>query len=344
MVLDRSLAQLAAGTTLSEADAHAIVMSMLRGEPSEVEVAAFLTALRVRGETAEELAGGARALRATALDPGTAIPGLLDTCGTGGDHAGTFNISTAAAIVVSACGVPVAKHGNRAVSSRTGSADVLEELGVRIDGSPTATRATLTELGIAFFFAPLWHPAVRHVMPVRRALGFRTLFNLLGPLANPMNADFQLLGCPTPALAHTLGEAIARLGTKGATLVAGSDGLDEVTLGGVTHVVVVRDGDLVTSTWHPSDFGLPEVQLEVLQVQSARESADRIRSVLAGELGPARDIVLANAAAGLWTTGRVTDLADGVRLAARAIDEGAAEAKLRAWTSFSQANGAEDEP
>ena len=328
------LPALARGETLSAAQAEAAVAALVGGEVSDVAIAAFLTALRVRGETADELVGAANALARTA----SAAFGdddfvqALDTCGTGGDGTGTFNISTAAAIVCAACGVPVAKHGNRSVSSNSGSADVLAELGVNVDVDLAVARRCLRELGLTFLFAPQWYPAVKAVMPVRRRLGFRTLFNLIGPLANPADAAWQLLGVAEPKWVPVMALAAARRGIV-ATVVCGSDGLDEVTLAGPTHVCHAKPTAagpqvVLETTWMPDDFGLPAVCIDDLRTDGPAASASLIRRILAGENLPARHVVVANAAAALWTTGHAADLKAGVAAASAALDDGAARDTL----------------
>jgi len=254
--------------------------------------------------------------------------GIIDTCGTGGDGSKTFNISTSAALVVAAAGVPVAKHGNWRVTSRSGSADVLAALGVNIEASASCVEACLDELGICFCFAPLLHPAMKRVAAVRRQLVVPTIFNILGPLANPAGARYQLIGVGRAALRALLAEALAMLGTDRAVVVHGQDGMDEVSLNGPTDATVVSEGRVAELRWTPDQLGLPRCRREDLTVEGPEESAAVIRAVLRGERGPARDVVLANAAAGLWTAGRVPSLATGVETAAGAIDSGAAACVL----------------
>lgn len=334
MQTNKLLQLLADGQTLACDQAKDLVSTIMRGNCRDVEIASVLTALRVRGETLDELVGAALAMRDHALRPTCNVTGVLDTCGTGGDRAHTFNVSTATAIVTSACGVPVAKHGNRAVSSSSGSADVFAALGVAIDAEPRVMSEALGKIGLAFFFAPIWHPAMRNVMPVRAALGFRTIFNFLGPLTNPAAAAFQLVGASRPDWANTIAAALARLGTQAATVVVGSDGLDEVTLAGSTRAVCIRDGASSIENWTARSFDLPEYSPTAWRVASAQESAQVIESVLAGHASPARDLVLANAATALWTAGMVATLTDGVALAAGAIDSGAARRQLDALAAI----------
>lgn len=310
--------------------------SIMRGECGEAETAALLTALAVKGEQVEEIVGAARAMRhhATCVQPAAA--GLLDTCGTGGDALHTFNISTAVAFVVSACGVPVAKHGNRSVSSSSGSADVLEQLGVNLDLLPERVARCIDEVGIGFCYARALHGAMKHVAPVRAALGFRTIFNLLGPLTNPAGAPRQLIGTNSNHSASLLAEAIGRLGTERTIVVCGNDELDEVSLWGTTAWFDVTPDGIARGRWTPVDFGLDACDVAALRVESPQESADRILNVFEGRPGPVRDIVVANAAVALLAAGRAEALADAVRQAAAAIDEGRAAAvvaRLAEWTS-----------
>lgn len=316
------------GRDLTADEMHAAVSSLMDGEETEAWIAAFLTALRAKGESIEELVGAARAMRERVTRIPATRGGLLDTCGTGGDRLHTFNISTAAAIVAAAAGAPVAKHGNRSVSSTSGSADVLEVLGVKLDLSPVAVARCVDEIGLGFCFAPLLHGAMRHVAPVRRQLGFRTVFNLLGPLTNPAGAEFQLIGAHDPTLAGKMAQALAQLGCRRAAVVSGADGLDEVSLWGATAVFEISGGHVRSLRWTAETFGLPTCRVEELQVTSPAESADCIRRLLDGEQGPARNIVAANAGAALLISGVAEKPAEGAALAARAIDEGRAARKL----------------
>jgi anthranilate phosphoribosyltransferase len=313
-----------AGRDLSLEQMRQTIGAIMEGRCSEEEIAGFLLALRRKGETVEEVAGAAAAMRRAMTPVRTTRTGLIDTCGTGGDGSRTFNISTAAALVTAAAGVPVAKHGNRGITSRSGSADALAALGVNIQASVACVEACLEELGIGFCFAPLLHEAMKHVAPVRKRLGVPTIFNILGPLANPAGAPFQLLGVGRPPLRPLLSRALAMLGTQRALVVHGSDGLDEVTLNGTTWVTESAGGRLREFQWEPLDFGLEPCRLDTLLVEGPEQSAVLIRGVLGGRPGPARDIVVANAAAALWTAGRDPLLGVCVRLAAQAIDSGAA--------------------
>jgi anthranilate phosphoribosyltransferase len=302
---------------------RAAVTDLTAGTFDEAEAAALLIALRLKGESASELAAAVTVLRGVMHRLDCASRPVLDTCGTGGDGSGTFNISTATALVVAAAGVPVVKHGNRSVSSRSGSADVLAALGVPVESGPAWAQTSLDTLGVAFCFAPHFHPALARVGPLRRKLGVRTIFNLLGPLLNPAGAEHQLLGVGRAELLDPMAGALARLGTRDALLVCGRDGLDEVTLAGPTNVRRVRDGRVEAFEWTPADFGLEPAAVGDLKADGPEASAAMIRGVLAGAGGPARRIVLANAAAALMVGGRVSLLPDGVALAARTIDSGA---------------------
>jgi anthranilate phosphoribosyltransferase len=327
---------LVAGRDLDADETEAAIDAILAGEASDASTSAFLTALKVKGETADELVGAVRAVRARVSAAGLIVPasGLLDTCGTGGDMANTVNVSTAAAIVVAACGVPVAKHGNRAASGNSGSAEVLDELGVAVDAEPAVLSRCLAELGIAFLFAPRFHPGLRSVAAVRRELPFRTLFNLVGPLANPARPGFQLLGVAGEAQARLVAGALARLGTTRAAVVTGHDGLDEVSLDGPTRVLLVERGEVSERRWLAADFGLGPAPVADLRVSGPADSAARISHLLAGEPGPVRETVLANAAAALWVAGE-PDLEAAVARAADAIDSGLAARLLMSWREMS---------
>lgn len=320
--LQHALDRLIAGNELDSAEAYAAFSAMMDGAASEVEMAALLTALRMKGEAVGEIVGAARAMHERATPIVTHHRGLLDTCGTGGDQLHTFNISTATAFVVAACGVPVPKHGNRSVSSTSGSADVLEQLGVNINLRPEQVSVCLDELRIGFCFAPLFHSAMRNVAPVRKQLKFRTIFNLLGPLTNPAGASYQLVGTGRKEMAHKLARAMAELGRDHAFVVCGADQLDEVSLWGTTAAFEVTGKEFVEHQWTANSFGLPECRAEDVRVSSPAESAATLQEVFAGEEGPARNLVLANAAAALLAAVKVGSLREGVELAAAAISEG----------------------
>lgn len=307
---------------------RAAMQALMGGACQEAEIASFLTALRARGETADQLAAAVDVLRGHMIPLDTGGLQVLDTCGTGGDGHGTVNISTATALVVAACGVPVVKHGNRAVSSSVGSADVLQALGVQVDAEVAFAERCLREVGLAFCFAPRFHPAMRHVAAVRQRLRFRTIFNWLGPLANPARAPFQLLGVGRREMLDLMAQCLAQLGTQRAFLVHGADGLDEVTLSGPTLVRHVERGQVHHREWTPEDFGLPRTDLDRLRVRDVEASAAAIRSILEDQPGPALDVVLANTSAALYTVGRVESLPQGVAVARQAVAQGKARQLL----------------
>jgi len=297
-----------------------------RAQPSQI--AGLLMALALKGERPSEMVGFARAMRERATKLPAPVDDVFDTCGTGGDGAHTFNVSTATALVLAGAGVKVAKHGNRAVSSRAGSADVFEALGVSLEASPETVHRSLEAAGIAFFFAPLWHPSMRHAAVPRRELGVRTAFNLLGPLTNPAGARRQVVGVSRPEHTELVARTLAALGTTRAWVVHGAGGLDEISTLGHTKVSEVRDGTVNTFYVHPADVGLPVATREELAGGTAEENAELVRRLLEGEPGPRRDIVLLNAAAALLVAGRAATLGEGLTLAARSIDEGAAAGAL----------------
>lgn len=320
-----------------EAVCQSAVAAIMDGQCDDVSIAAFLTALRVKGEAVDEIVGAARAMIERAEQVPTQRTGLLDTCGTGGDELHTFNISTATAFVAAACGVPVAKHGNRGVSSSSGSADVLEALGVNTQLTPAQVGRCLDEIGIGFCFAPVFHGAMRHAAPVRKALKFRTLFNLLGPLTNPANAEFQLLGASRIATAEKLANAAARLGRKRVLVVCGNDQLDEVSLWGQTTVFEAAAGTVQRHTWSAATFGLSECAVSELRVDSPAESAARIRAVFDGERSAARDIIVANAAAALIAAKAEVDPLLAANRATSALDSGETAALLARFVEQTQA-------
>jgi anthranilate phosphoribosyltransferase len=326
-MITATLGRLVAGENLSQEEMATTIDMVMRGHATDEQIALLLTALRAKGETADELAGAAQSLRQHMTPIRTQRQGMIDTCGTGGGGSKLFNISTTAALVTAATGVPVAKHGNRAVTSRTGSADVLAALGVNISADVACVERCLDELGICFCFAPLLHPSMKRVSEVRKRLGVPTIFNLLGPLCNPAGAPFQLLGVGRSELLNVMAEALATLGTQRAAVVSGDEGVGEVSVVGKTQVIEVGgDGSLKHYSWTASDFGLRTAEsLEPLFVENAGQSADVIRRVLAGEAGPARDMVVLNAAAALWVAGKAGSLDGAVGLAHKAIDSGAAK-------------------
>jgi anthranilate phosphoribosyltransferase len=317
---------------LSAADALAAMQIILGGRAGEAQIAAFLIALRMKGETVDELVGFARAMRQMAepVEHQLGAEPLLDTCGTGGDCAGTFNISTIAAFVVAGTGVRVAKHGNRSITSKCGSADLLEALGIRAAVSPGQAAQAIREIGIGFLFAPAMHTAMKYAHPVRVDLKMRTVFNLLGPLTNPAGATAQLAGAPSAKAAELMAGALAALGLSRGFVVHGSDGLDEITTTGPTLAFEIRDGKVERRTLEPADFAVRTAAPEELKGGDPRRNAEIANAVLAGERGAHRDIVLANAAASLVAAGRVTTFLEGVAIAAVSIDAGAARGKVEA--------------
>jgi anthranilate phosphoribosyltransferase len=327
-VIQQALAKLLEAHPLTRVEMTAVMNEIADGAATPGQVGAFLAALRIKGETVDEITGAAAVMRARSEKVHVAAEVFVDTCGTGGDARNTFNISTTAAFVVAGAGVVVAKHGNRAVSSRSGSADVLGALGVVVD-APTATvERAIAEVGIGFLFAQRLHPAFKAVAGIRRELGVRTVFNLLGPLANPAGARHQVMGVYEPRWVPVIGGVLAALGARHAFVVHG-EGLDELTVTGMTHVAEVKDGAVERYCVLPEDFGLPRRQEAELAGGDATRNADILRDVLSGQQGGPRDAVLANAAAALVCAGAASDLRSGVTVAARSIDSGAAAEKLR---------------
>jgi anthranilate phosphoribosyltransferase len=329
-----ALRKIAAGETLTENEAAEAFELIMSGAATEAQIGALLMGMRVRGETVDEITGAARAMRARALKV-RAPAGAIDTCGTGGDAKGTHNISTCAAFVVAGAGVPVAKHGNRSISSRSGSADVLAALGVNIDCGPETVTRCIEGCGLGFMFAPAHHAAMRHVAKARSELATRTIFNLLGPLANPAGAQYQLVGVFAEDWVEPIAQVLGRLGVKRAWVVHGEDGLDELTTTGVSHVAVLDGGKVSTFKVSPKNAGLPEARLEDLQGGEAAENAAHIRAVLGGNRGPFRDIVLLNAGAALLVAGKAKTLREGVTLAAESLESGRAKGVLEALIKLS---------
>jgi anthranilate phosphoribosyltransferase len=320
------LAHVAEGRSMSEKEAEAAFDIIMSGNATPSQMGGLLMALRVRGETVDEITGAARIMRAKAV-PIDAPPGAIDTCGTGGDSSGSFNISTASALVVAGCGIPVAKHGNRALSSQSGSADVLTALGVNIDADLAIVRRCLWEIGIGFLMAPRHHSATRHVAPTRVELGTRTIFNLLGPLSSPAQARRQLVGVFAPEWVRPMAEVLGRLGSERAWVVHGT-GLDELTTTGATAVASLEGGKVETFEIIPEDVGLGRARLEDIRGGKPQHNAHLMRELLAGAGGPLRDIVLLNSAAALVIAGRAAALEDGIELAARSLDSGSARRVL----------------
>ncbi len=323
-----ALERLVGGGSLSRNETEELFGRLMDGELSEPIKAALLIALRMKGEEPAEIAGAAAAMRSRVVRIPHSRTAVVDTCGTGGDGRGTFNISTAAAVVAAAAGVPVAKHGNRSVSSKSGSADVLAALGVKIDVTPEVAGRALDEIGIAFLFAPVLHPAMREVMPVRRELALRTVFNVLGPLTNPAGAKRQLMGVYAAHLVERIGHVLADLGAEHALVVHGDDGLDEISTTGTTRIAEVKNGTVRIFALEPEDLGLARTTLADLAGGGPEENAKVMRRLLAGESGPIADIVIANAGAAIWVGGLAEDLVGGVDLARAALGSGAAASKL----------------
>ncbi len=333
-MIQEALRRLVRRENLSEREAAEAVAAIFSGEVPEALTGAFLAALAVKGETVEELAGAAHAMRRHALRIQVTAPAVVDTCGTGGDGGGTFNVSTTTAFVVAGCGVTVAKHGNRSVTSRCGSADLVEALGVRLEAPPEVVEEAVSALGIGFLFAPRHHGAMRHAAPVRRVLGIPTLFNLLGPLTNPAGADCQLLGVNAPQLTELFAEVLQRLGSRHAFVVHGHDGLDEISVCAPTRITELNGRAIRTYDLNPVPFFGRLAAPEEIAGGGPEENAAITRAVLAGERGARRNIVLLNAAAALQAAGRASGWEEGLELAAEAIDSGAAADKLAALIAF----------
>jgi anthranilate phosphoribosyltransferase len=349
-IITEALKTLVDGRPLTRVEAAAAMDAIMSGAATNAQIAAFLTALRMKGETVEELIGFAQVMRQKVVRvrtrgeevaslTGTDREMLIDTCGTGGDAAGTFNVSTATAFVVAGAGLKVAKHGNRSVSSLCGSADVVETLGINLDLTPAQVARCIDEVGIGFLYAPLLHTAMKHVMAARREMGIRTVFNMLGPLTNPAGANAQVIGVYAAALTEPLARVLAELGTIRAFVVHGADGLDELSNTGESRVSEVREGVVRTFTVRPEDFGLPRASIRDLLGGDREQNAQMIRALLDGEPGPKRDIVLMNAAAALTAGGKARDLKEGVTLASESIDRGHARAKLAALVALSRKLG-----
>ncbi|MBI3268681.1 MAG: anthranilate phosphoribosyltransferase [Planctomycetes bacterium] len=333
-----ALLLLSEGRDLSEDQASACLREVLQGAASPAQIGALLMGLRRKGETTEEVAGFVQAMREAAVRlPADLGDDLVDTCGTGGDGASTFNISTAAAFVAAGAGARVAKHGNRSVSSRCGSADVLEALGVRVECSPEQAARCLREAGMAFLYAPAYHPALRHASAPRRELGFRSVFNFLGPLCNPARPAYQVMGVFDRGLLDRAARILARVGVRRALVVHGASGLDEATTVGVTHAIDVRAGERVAMTIDPAELGLPAVGLEALRGGDAVENAEILLRILGGEKGPRRDTVALSAALALWVCGRAADPRAALTLAFESLDSGKALAALNRLREVSHA-------
>ncbi len=350
MDIVNALRRVIEGQHLGRTEAESVMEDIMTGKATDAQIAALLTALRMKGETVEELIGFARVIRSkasaiqTRADVMASLSGtdremLVDTCGTGGDATGTFNISTATSFVLAGAGVRVAKHGNRSVSSLCGSADVVEALGIRIDLPPDAVGRCIDEVGIGFLYAPLLHEAMRYVMLARREMKIRTVFNLLGPLCNPARATAQVLGVYSERLTEMMAQVLCELGTRRAFVVHGADGLDEITITGESKISEVRDGEVRTYYVAPEDFGLTRDRIEAIQGGDVKQNARFIREILCGALGARRDVVLLNAAAGLVAGAGAGSLREGINLARNSIDSGAALARLDRLVALSQELG-----
>ncbi len=335
MTIQDAIAKLIAGEDLAREETVGVMDQIMSGEATDAQIGAFLIALRLKGETVDEVAGAAEVMRQKATRIQTRHEVVVDTCGTGGDGSGTFNISTAAAFAVAGAGLCVAKHGNRAASSLCGSADVLKALGVNIEVSPEVVARCLDEVGIGFLFAPALHGAMKYAIGPRREVGVRTIFNALGPLTNPAGATRQVIGVYSGDLTETLAGVLGQLGSKRAFVVHGSDGLDEMTLTGPTRVSELRDGSVSTYEISPEDVGLSRADAGALRGGEAEENAEILLSVLRGEAGPRRDVVLFNAAAAIVAGGLAEDLPAGVGVAGEAIDSGRAMEKLEGLKTVS---------
>jgi anthranilate phosphoribosyltransferase len=328
MEIRQAIDKLVNRVDLSEAETVEVMNQIMTGEATPLQVAAFLTALRMKGETVDEITGAARVMREKAHRVNVGGKTVLDTCGTGGDQKGTFNISTTSAFVLAGTGVNVAKHGNRSVSSQSGSADVLGALGVKVDAPKERVEQCIAKIGIGFLFAPLLHEAMKYAVQPRRDIGIRTIFNILGPLTNPAMATHQLIGIYSGELVAAIAHVLKNLGSARAMVVHGLEGLDEISLCGPTKVAELRDGQVQEYTVEPEQFDLKRCRLEELHGGNAEQSAVIVRGVLAGKKGPARDVVLLNSGAALYVSGSAGSIREGIRLAAQSIDSGKARQKL----------------
>ena len=337
MEIRQAIEKLVNRVDLSEAETIAVMNQIMTGEATPLQVAAFLTALRMKGETVDEITGAARVMREKAHRVNVGGKTVLDTCGTGGDQKGTFNISTTSAFVLAGAGVDVAKHGNRSVSSQSGSADVLGALGVKVDAPKERVEQCIAKIGIGFLFAPLLHEAMKYAVQPRRDIGIRTIFNILGPLTNPAMATRQLIGIYSGDLVAVIAHVLKNLGSARALIVHGLEGLDEISLCGPTKVAELRDGAVKEYTVEPEQFHLKRCRLEELHGGNAEQSALIVRGVLDGKEGPARDVVLLNSGAAVYVSGRAGTIQDGIRLAAESIDSGKARQKLAALVEMTNA-------
>lgn len=321
---------------LTEAEMTAVMRTIMSGEATPAQIGGFLIGLRMKGETVEEIAAAAKVMRELATPVQVEASHLVDTCGTGGDASGTFNISTASTFVVAAAGGQVAKHGNRSFSSRSGSADVLEAAGVNLDLTPEQVAQCIEQVGVGFMFAPRHHGAMKHAIGPRREMGVRTIFNVLGPLTNPAAAPNQVLGVFSDDWVEALAYVLQRLGSEHVLVVHAEDGLDEISIGAATHIAELKDGEVRDYFITPEEFGFSRASLDTLRVDSAEQSLERVRSVLANEPGPARDIVVMNAGAAIYAAGLAPDLGAGMKVAGDVIADGSAQAKMQALVDLSQ--------
>ena len=337
MEIRQAIDKLVNRVDLSEAETIEVMNQIMTGEATPLQVAAVLTALRMKGETVDEITGAARVMREKAHRVNVGSKTVLDTCGTGGDQKGTFNISTTSAFVIAGAGVDVAKHGNRSVSSQSGSADVLGALGVKVDAPRERVEQCIAKIGIGFLFAPLLHEAMKYAVQPRRDIGIRTIFNILGPLTNPAMATHQLIGIYSGELLAAIAHVLKNLGSMRAMIVHGLEGLDEISLCGPTKVAELRDGQVREYTVEPGQFGFKSCQLEELHGGNAAQSALIVRGVLGGKPGPARDVVLLNSGAALYVSGRAATIADGIGLAVESIDSAKARQKLEQLVEMTNA-------
>ena len=335
-MIKEALSKIVARNDLTMAEAREVMREIMRGEATQAQIGAFLTALRMKGETADEIAGCAQAMRESAIEVKPKRNELVDTCGTGGDGKGTFNISTTVAFVAAGAGLTVAKHGNRSVSSKCGSADLLQALGVNLELNPGQVAQCIDEVGIGFLFAPKLHPAMKHALAPRQEIGLRTVFNILGPLSNPAQAKRQLLGVYNGDLTELMAEVLRALGAERAFVVHGADGLDELSVTGPNKVSELYNGRIETYYLDPQDLGLPQAKLSDLAGGTEEENVTIIKALLKGERGAKRDVILLNAAAVLIVGGKTSIFTEGLMLAAEAIDSGNAQRKLQQLIEFSR--------
>ncbi len=336
MIIQQALNDLLAHKDLSSSDMHIVMRSIMSGEATPAQIAGFMVALRMKGETVDEIAAAAQVMRDLSTKVSIDVDTLVDTCGTGGDGSSTFNVSTASAIVAASAGVKIAKHGNRSVSSKCGSADVLEALGVKLDLAPEQVSACVQEVGIGFMFAPMHHSSMKHAITPRKELGVRTLFNLLGPLTNPAGAKRQVLGVFSDQWLEPIAKVLKTLSAQHVLVVHAEDGLDELSIAGPTNVCELHDGNITQYQVTPEDMGLERASLDLIKVNDVQESVAMIRALLAGEAGAAADIVALNAGAAIYVAGLSADLSTGVALAKQKLISGEAAQTLQQLVSFTQ--------